>query len=75
MLERCRFRFLSQCSQARHVLVLGDGDGRFTAHLLAANPTLQVDAARMRVQRCWQYFKIERAAVAPRLIYGCIRLC
>ena len=44
MLERCRLRFLSQCSQARHALVLGDGDGRFTAHLLAANPTLQVDA-------------------------------
>ncbi|MGO8718978.1 MAG: class I SAM-dependent methyltransferase [Acidobacteriaceae bacterium] len=44
MLERCRFRFLTQCSQARHALVLGDGDGRFTARLLAANPTVQVDA-------------------------------
>lgn len=44
MLERCRLRFLPQCSQARHALVLGDGDGRFTARLLAANPTLQVDA-------------------------------
>ncbi len=44
MLERCRFRFLPQCCQARHALVLGDGDGRFTARLLAANPAIQVDA-------------------------------
>jgi SAM-dependent methyltransferase len=44
MLERCRFHFLSRCAQARHALVLGDGDGRFTARLLAANPAIQVDA-------------------------------
>lgn len=44
MLERCRFHFLSRCAQARHALVLGDGDGRFTARLMAANPAVQVDA-------------------------------
>jgi trans-aconitate methyltransferase len=44
MLERCRFRFLPRCSQARHALVLGDGDGRFTARLFAANSIVQVDA-------------------------------
>lgn len=44
MLERCRFRFLTRCSQAHHALVLGDGDGRFTARLLTSNPTVQVDA-------------------------------
>lgn len=44
MLERCRFHFLLRCSRARHTLVLGDGDGRFTARLLAANPTVQIDA-------------------------------
>ena len=44
MLERCRFHFLSRCAQARHALVLGDGDGRFTARFLAANFTVQVDA-------------------------------
>jgi len=44
MLERCRFHFLMRCSHARHALVLGDGDGRFTARLLASNPTVQVDA-------------------------------
>jgi ubiquinone/menaquinone biosynthesis C-methylase UbiE len=43
MLERCRFRFLSRCAHASHALVLGDGDGRFTARLLAVNPNLQVD--------------------------------
>ncbi|HEY5254621.1 MAG TPA: methyltransferase [Acidobacteriaceae bacterium] len=44
MLERCRFHFLTRCSHARHALVLGDGDGRFTARLLALNPTVRVDA-------------------------------
>lgn len=44
MLEHCRFRFLTRCSQARRALILGDGDGRFTACLMAANPTVQVDA-------------------------------
>lgn len=44
ILERCRFHFLMRCSHARHALVLGDGDGRFTARFLAANPTVQVDA-------------------------------
>ncbi|HVC89630.1 MAG TPA: class I SAM-dependent methyltransferase [Acidobacteriaceae bacterium] len=44
MLERCRFRFLSQCSESCRALVLGDGDGRFTARLLAAIPAIQVDA-------------------------------
>lgn len=43
-LERCRFYFLARCSHARHALLLGDGDGRFTARLLASNPTVQVDA-------------------------------
>jgi SAM-dependent methyltransferase len=44
MLERCRFHFLPQCVNARRALILGDGDGRFTARLLAANRTAQADA-------------------------------
>jgi cyclopropane fatty-acyl-phospholipid synthase-like methyltransferase len=62
MLERCRLRFLSWCSQSRHALVLGDGDGRFTTRLLAANLNLRVDAVdasaamlavlQDRVRRC-----------------------
>ncbi len=44
MLERCRFHFLKRCLHARYALVLGDGDGRFTARLLALNPTVTIDA-------------------------------
>ncbi len=44
MLERCRFHFLRQCAEARHALILGDGDGRFTARLIGANSKAQVDA-------------------------------
>jgi SAM-dependent methyltransferase len=44
LLERCRFHFLTRCSRARHALVLGDGDGRFTARLLSSNLAVQVDA-------------------------------
>ncbi len=43
-LERCRFHYLGELSDCRHALILGDGDGRFTARLLAANPHIQVDA-------------------------------
>lgn len=43
-LARTRFAYLGQLRSCRHALVLGDGDGRFTARLLRANPTLQIDA-------------------------------
>ncbi|MFZ0662847.1 MAG: class I SAM-dependent methyltransferase [Acidobacteriaceae bacterium] len=43
MLERCRFHRIPQLAHARRALVLGDGDGRFLARLLAANPTLYAD--------------------------------
>lgn len=42
-LERRRFRFLREVSGARRALVLGDGDGRFLARLLAADPELTAD--------------------------------
>lgn len=42
-LERCRFHFLPQLAGARRALVLGDGDGRFLARLLRANPLLEAD--------------------------------
>ncbi len=46
MLERCRFHHLpalaaADCSRA---LILGDGDGRFLARLLAACPELSAQA-------------------------------
>jgi len=43
-LERCRNRYLPQLQGCRSALVLGDGDGRFLARLLAANPDLRADA-------------------------------
>ena len=43
-LGRCRRAFLPELATARRALILGDGDGRFTAALLAANPAVVVDA-------------------------------
>ena len=43
-LERCRFYFLDQLATHRRALVLGDGDGRFTANLLRTNPDVTIDA-------------------------------
>lgn len=43
-LERCRTHFLPRLADRRSALVLGDGDGRFLAALLAANSDLNADA-------------------------------
>ncbi len=43
-LARSRRFFLSELGECRHALVLGDGDGRFTAHLLERNREIRVDA-------------------------------
>jgi SAM-dependent methyltransferase len=43
-LERCRTYYLPLLRDRRHALVLGDGDGRFLAQLLAYNPHLHADA-------------------------------
>jgi ubiquinone/menaquinone biosynthesis C-methylase UbiE len=43
-LERCRLHYLPNLLQQRQALILGDGDGRFLAQLLARNPRLQADA-------------------------------
>jgi SAM-dependent methyltransferase len=43
-LERCRNHFLPQLRARRHALILGDGDGRFLAQLLAHDPDLKADA-------------------------------
>jgi ubiquinone/menaquinone biosynthesis C-methylase UbiE len=58
-LERCRLHFLLNLLQQRQALILGDGDGRFLAQLLARNPRLQADAVdtsatmlRLLRQRC-----------------------
>ncbi|UWZ86687.1 class I SAM-dependent methyltransferase [Occallatibacter riparius] len=43
-LDRCRRAFLPELADARRALVLGDGDGRFTAALLKRNAAVCVDA-------------------------------
>jgi SAM-dependent methyltransferase len=44
LLHRCRCAFAGELKTARRALVLGDGDGRFTAELLRVNPEVQIDA-------------------------------
>jgi Methyltransferase domain len=43
-LQRCRSTLLSRLGHCRNALVLGDGDGRFTARLLRTNTTVKLDA-------------------------------
>jgi hypothetical protein len=43
-LQHCRCRFLSRLGRRCNALILGDGDGRFTARLLRVNNTVKVDA-------------------------------
>jgi cyclopropane fatty-acyl-phospholipid synthase-like methyltransferase len=42
-LARCRSAQLAHLTGARRALLLGDGDGRFLAHLLAVNPNVTAD--------------------------------
>jgi len=43
-LWRCRTLFLPELAHCRHALILGDGDGRFTARLLRENPEIKIHA-------------------------------
>lgn len=43
LLHRCRTAHLDRLRGCRRGLILGDGDGRFLADLLRADPTIQVD--------------------------------
>jgi SAM-dependent methyltransferase len=43
-LERCRLHFLPFLLDQKRALVIGDGDGRFLAALMAANPHIHADA-------------------------------
>ncbi len=44
VLWRCRCHFLGELRECRNALMLGDGDGRFTARLLEINPKIEIDA-------------------------------
>jgi ubiquinone/menaquinone biosynthesis C-methylase UbiE len=43
-LERCRFHHLPALTRCQRALMIGDGDGRFLARLLAVAPNLRADA-------------------------------
>jgi SAM-dependent methyltransferase len=43
-LHRARCAFLDKLTTVQNALILGDGDGRFTAALLRVNPVVHVDA-------------------------------
>lgn len=43
-LDRCRCGFLGELTGFRRAIVLGDGDGRFTARLLGINPVIAIEA-------------------------------
>ena len=42
-LQRCRETYLNAVTHAKRILILGEGDGRFLARLVAQNPTSQID--------------------------------
>ena len=44
LLWHCRCEYLSRLGHCRKALVIGDGDGRYAAQLLEANPFVHVDA-------------------------------
>ena len=72
MLERCRFAHIPELAQTRRALVLGDGDGRFLARLMAANRAIHahaVDAspAMLDLLRA----RIEQAGAQQRLTTQC----
>ena len=49
-LERTRLHFLPRLGAAKNALILGDGDGRFLAHLLASYPELKATAVDSSVE-------------------------
>ncbi len=60
-LQRCRVRFLNQLQAAKHILILGEGNGRFLLACRNANPNARITcvdnsarmltAAQVRLQR------------------------
>lgn len=60
-LEQARFDFLSHAAQARRVLILGEGDGRFLARLLECNPRASVDV----IESSARMIQLARQRVPP----------
>jgi SAM-dependent methyltransferase len=65
-LWRCRCAFLGEMKGRKRALVLGDGDGRFTARLLRENPVVEIDA--VDISRAMLEGLVRRAGVSgPRV--------
>ncbi len=60
-LERCRYSLIAPAATAQRILILGEGDGRFLAQLLAHNAEVQVDV----VDASERMLALARARVAP----------
>ncbi len=43
-LQRRRLQYIDDVANAKNVLILGDGDGRFTAEFLKRNPDARIDS-------------------------------
>ncbi len=68
-LQRCRNRYLDRLAGTGHVLVLGDGDGRFTAALLACHCqvfAVAVDQSPAMLAHLWA--RVRAVGASPRLI-------
>jgi SAM-dependent methyltransferase len=63
-LEHCRQHFLPNLLQQKNALILGDGDGRFTAQLLTENPTIRADAVDTSATML-QLLRLRCEATAP----------
>lgn len=60
-LWRCRCALLGEMKDRKRALVLGDGDGRFTARLLRENPVVEIDA--VDISRAMLKAMVQRAGV------------
>jgi ubiquinone/menaquinone biosynthesis C-methylase UbiE len=49
-LGRRRFQYIDEIAGARSVLILGDGDGRFTAEFVRQNPAAKVDSVDLSIR-------------------------
>lgn len=68
ILSQCRRAFLGEMKNRRTALVIGDGDGRFTAQLLKQNPHIVVevvDASYAMLRRLMQRAGLNAGRVHP----------
>src|SRR4051812_37776164 len=52
-LLQARCRFLEQCGDARKVLILGEGDGRYLKRFLRTNSQAEVDYVDVSARMLW----------------------